>query len=354
MLALFDARAARFFLTVLAIVAVLFLLWALRATLTVFVLAIFFAYILEPVVESIRRLGPLRKLSRTAALALVYLFLLGGLGVVVSLVGTAAAKQAGALAGSIGEWAKSHDPLAQIPLPAALEPMRERIQEFVLSQATHMDQKILPMVSAAGGRIVSGLGGAVYGLLVPILAFFFLKEGGHLVESTIGIFTGDARTLIGNIFSDLHVMLGQYIRALLTLSAAVFVTYSLVFSLMGVPYAILCAALAAVLEVIPVVGWITAGAITLLVAGVGSYPHVLWILVFLVVYRLVQDYVLQPYLFGSGVALPPILVFFGVLAGEELAGIPGMFFSVPVIATVRTIYLQLAKNWPKAGAAAAG
>jgi predicted PurR-regulated permease PerM len=67
----------------------------------------------------------------------------------------------------------------------------------------------------------------------------------------------------------------------------------------------------------------------------------LWIVVILIVYRLFQDYVLSPFLMSSGVELHPLLVLFGVLAGEQVAGIPGMFFSVPVIAGLRIIVIRM-------------
>jgi predicted PurR-regulated permease PerM len=68
---------------------------------------------------------------------------------------------------------------------------------------------------------------------------------------------------------------------------------------------------------------------------------------------LIQDYVLQPYLMSSGVALHPLLVIFGVLAGEQVGGVPGMFLSIPVLATLRVIYVRSLK-WHEArkGAAA--
>jgi predicted PurR-regulated permease PerM len=66
--------------------------------------------------------------------------------------------------------------------------------------------------------------------------------------------------------------------------------------------------------------------------------------IFLVVYRIFQDYVLSPYLMSSGVEIHPMLVLFGVLAGEQLAGIPGMFFSVPIMAALRVIYVRLRKG----------
>jgi predicted PurR-regulated permease PerM len=84
------------------------------------------------------------------------------------------------------------------------------------------------------------------------------------------------------------------------------------------------------------------GAVTVLVVtGVAGYPHLIALVVFLAIYRLFQDYVLSPALMGAGVQLHPMLVLFGVLAGEQLAGIPGMFFSVPVMAALRLIYVRL-------------
>jgi predicted PurR-regulated permease PerM len=69
------------------------------------------------------------------------------------------------------------------------------------------------------------------------------------------------------------------------------------------------------------------GALGLLCLG-----HLVWIAVFVVCYRVFQDYVLAPYLMGGGIGVHPLLVIFGLLAGEQLGGIAGVFLSIPVIA----------------------
>ena len=58
-------------------------------------------------------------------------------------------------------------------------------------------------------------------------------------------------------------------------------------------------------------------------------------LIFLAVYRVIQDYVVSPHLMGQGVELHPILVLFGVFAGAEIAGVAGVFLSIPVLALAR-------------------
>ena len=62
-------------------------------------------------------------------------------------------------------------------------------------------------------------------------------------------------------------------------------------------------------------------------------------------YRVFQDYVLNPFLMSSGVEIHPILVLFGVLAGEKLGGIPGMFFSVPIMAILKVVLSNLSRAY---------
>ena len=92
------------------------------------------------------------------------------------------------------------------------------------------------------------------------------------------------------------------------------------------------------------VGPLTAAVIVLAVSGFSGYPHIVWILVFLGVYRLFQDYVLSPRLMSQGMELHPLLVMFGVFAGGELGGVAGTFLSVPVLALIRILYKRLQRT----------
>jgi predicted PurR-regulated permease PerM len=180
--------------------------------------------------------------------------------------------------------------------------------------------------------------------LIPILSFFFLKDGAAIRKGIVDSFSHANQTVVNEIFVDLHLLLAQYIRALVLLVIATFLFYSGFLSLASVPYAILLAGIAAIFEFIPVVGPLTASAAILLVAAFTGYPHLLWIAIFLVIYRIFQDYVLSPFLMSAGVEIHPLLILFGVLAGEQIAGVPGMFFSAPVIAALRVFYVRLRRQ----------
>jgi predicted PurR-regulated permease PerM len=132
-------------------------------------------------------------------------------------------------------------------------------------------------------------------------------------------------------------------RALLFLCLATLIAFSLVLSIMRVPYAMLLASIAFPLEFIPLVGPLAAAAI---IIGVSLFSgaHVIWVVIFLGVYRMFQDYVLSPHLMSKGVELHPLLVIFGVFAGGEIAGVKGVFLSVPILALLRLLYYRLRKG----------
>src|SRR5262249_8415816 len=100
--------------------------------------------------------------------------------------------------------------------------------------------------------------------------------------------------------------------------------------------------LACMLEFIPMIGPLTAGA-TILAIALVSQSHPLAVLVFLLGYRMFQDYILSPHLMEQGVELHPLLVLFGVFAGAEIAGAAGTFLSVPVLALIRIVFVRIRK-----------
>jgi predicted PurR-regulated permease PerM len=98
------------------------------------------------------------------------------------------------------------------------------------------------------------------------------------------------------------------------------------------------------LEFIPAVGPLMATVAIVLVSSFSGYAPWILLFAFLAIYRLALDYILQPLLLSSGMRIHPLLIIFGVLAGGELGGILGIFFSVPLIAAVRMVVLRLWKQ----------
>jgi predicted PurR-regulated permease PerM len=338
-----DSRSARAAWTIFLVALSLFVLYCIRRVLLVFVLAILFAYLLSPVVNLVDRFSS-RRVSRTWALAAVYVVLIGLLILFGFLIGTQVSQEASNLATQFPDLVKKVEARLETPGPAWFEPVRGHLLNLLREGLQTLAKVAGPVLQTVIARVISILSGAIVVILVPILAFFFLKDGNELRSGILGMVGGYRRAMFEDIMADVHQLLGRFMRALVLLSVATLAAYSLFFTLLGVPYGVLLASIAAVLEFIPMAGPVAAIVIILLVALFSGFGHVLVILAILTGYRIFQDYILSPHLMSAGVTLHPLLVIFGALAGEEIAGIPGMFLSVPVLATLRVIYVRIQKT----------
>jgi predicted PurR-regulated permease PerM len=342
-----DVRMLRKVWTVFLFALVVLLIYRTGRTIAIFALAVFLAHLLGPIAEQVERIIPQRRISRNISLAIVFSLLIVLISTVLVPIASQVGQQAASLASRLPE-ALNADPLANLSLPVWLEPLRDRVTAMLRASMADFDTRLIPILKDAGANIASLVGSALAMILIPILSFLFLLDSAGIQESLIDLFPAANRDVAEEILQDLHRLLAEYIRALVVLAFLVLVIFSLFLYGAGVSYAILLASLAAVLEIIPFAGPLAAGAIIMLVALLTGYPHMVGLFVFLVAFRVVQDYVISPKLLSSGVELHPLLVLFGVLAGEQIAGIPGMFFSVPILAALRIIVVRMRRKNVKA------
>jgi predicted PurR-regulated permease PerM len=339
-----DPKAARIAWTVLLLALVVAMAYTVRETLAVFVIALLFAYLLMPLVGFVERVTP-RQVSPRIALAIVYLALVGAIVGLGFTLGSRLADEANTLAMRLPDLVKNPQWMQKIPLPSWLEPARAAMIQKVEDELSTGGQQLLPYIRGLGGQLVSGAKYALYLVLIPILAFFFLKDGGKIRDEFVTALVEDRRRpVVDNILEDINRLLGEYIRALVLLSIASFAANGLFLASSGAPYAVLLAGLAGLGEFIPVVGPAAAGLIIVMVTGLSGYSHVLLYLLFWFLYRMAQDYALSPYLMGKGVQLNPMLVLFGVLAGDQIAGVLGIFLSVPLLAILRVLFVRLRRT----------
>jgi predicted PurR-regulated permease PerM len=209
------------------------------------------------------------------------------------------------------------------------------VQSFMTSHSdeiTHLAQRI-------GLRIADVAKQAWLLFVVPVLSIFFLKDGRAFSEFLLStIQSRPQREFLENVLNDLNRMLAHFIRAQLTLAALTLVAYSGVLWMMRVPYFLVLGTVGGLLEFIPVVGPLAAGVIIVSVALLTSYAHWAILLIFLIAWRLIQDYVSSPRIMGDSMELHPLAAIFGVMAGGEVAGILGIYLSIPVMASLRIVF----------------
>ncbi len=333
-----DAKTLRVVWTILVVGGAFALVYLLRTVLLVLAFSVVFAYLIFPLVQLVER-GLPRSTRRPLAIGVVYLVLVAALSTLVALVGPPLGRELAALGQKFPEMSeqiRSGRVISNIfPRWAGAEILDDLVRAY-LPQVVEYAQHGL--TGALGW-----LSGAWVVIMIPIFAFFFLRDAERIAEAVTGTITerGGRRELSERIAQDLHTVLGEYVRALVLLCAVTFVVWTILFLIARVPYALVLAAIGGALEFLPVVGPLAAGVTVVSVALFSGFGHAWLLALFVLIWRLVQDYVSSPLIMGRGVELHPGLVIFGVLAGGELAGVAGMFLSVPVIAGLKVVWRRL-------------
>jgi len=334
-LALIDARAARVLITALFFALGLGFLFVARHTLVAFLFAIFFAYLVDPAVSRLERWTR----SRGIAIAIIYLLIAGLLALFFAFVGPRIGHEAQKLTQTLPSMLDQVGS-GKIAVTIGLEhgwssSTIRTAQNFLL---THRED-LLRIAQGIGLRIADAAKDSWLLVVIPILAVFFLKDARHFSQAALSLVQSKPqREFLEGVQNDLNEMLAHFIRAQLTLALFSFVVYLIFMGSMRVPYALMLGSAGGILEFIPVVGPLVAAAVILSVAALSSYPHWVVLLVFLGIWRLVQDYVVSPRIMGKSVELHPLAALFGVLAGGEIAGVLGVYLSIPVMASLRIVW----------------
>ena len=335
---------ARVLYTATVYLVVLYLCHAARDTLTLFLFAVLFAYFLLPVVNWLQR----RLRSRIRAIAVTYVLLAGVLSLLGALIGPKVAAETRDFVTSLpllSNRLASGELLASFGQHHGWSAARAaQLQEFLVS---HKDA-IVAYGKEAGSKLATPVSHIWWLVLIPILAIFFLNSGEQIATGVASLATDrDDRRVVNGLFGDVNVMLGSYIRSQMILAALTLIAYMLVLSLLRVPYAFILSPLAGFLEFIPVVGPAVAAVAIIGIAVLAGYAHAVWLVVFLGVWRLLQDYVNAPRIMGKSLEIEPIVQIFAVLAGGEIGGIVGALVSVPVLAMLRIIWRRMHPDVPK-------
>jgi predicted PurR-regulated permease PerM len=337
-----DRSAARYTWTAAMVLLFIYLIYLVRSTLFILSLALLFAYLLSPLVNLLDRAIP-KERTRTLALALAYVIFVGVVVLFGVQIGTLVVAQAQTLVSKLPEMLEKiqqPSPMA----PTALNTFKAQVIAGLQQDWVRRSGDIMRSLPAAGLQFLAAASHLIYVVIVPVLAFFFLKDGYLIRAQALEMLdSGPLRGVVESVLSDIHLLLAQYMRALVLLSLSTFTAYSIFFTIMGVPFGVLLSVLAMMLEFIPMIGPLTAAVLILLVAVI-SGSHFWAVLIFLVAYRMFQDYFLSPLLMAQGVQLHPLLVLLGVFGGAELAGVAGSFLSVPVLAMVRILYVRTRRS----------
>lgn len=335
-----DQRTVNVTRTLAILALAVAFIYGARHTLLAFLMAIFFAYIVGPIVSRVERWHRISRGSRKLAIAEVYVVLALVIAGIVLGIGPGIADDGRRLlsaAPALLEKLGSGEIVHKIGSTRGWSYQTQMHAEHFLAE--HRDA-LLAALRNFGIEVGAVLTQSFWILLIPILAIPFLNDAPEIVEFVFRILRPNpqARTFAEAVLQDVNSMAANYIRAQLLLAGFAVVAYTVVLAASGVQYGVVLGITAGILEFIPLVGPLIGAIAILAVAFLTGFEH-LWLLVlFLGCWRLLQDYFNSPRLMHERVKLHPFIIIFSILAGGEIAGVLGVFLSIPVAATVQIIW----------------
>jgi len=277
------------------------------------------------------------RFPRWLAILVLYLAILGTVALVIVLIYPPLVRQAQAL------WEKAPE-------------MFEHGQQFLISKGWLGERlTIQEAVAKAPGngsdtvtrvtRAIIGVAGGIFGVVtILILTFYMLVDSARLRESALRLLPRSRRQRADAATREMTEKVGAWLMGQLLLAAMIGASSAIGLWALGIPFFYVLALLAAIGEMIPVIGPILSAIPALAVAATLSPERVAFVLIFLVVQQQLENHILVPRIMSRQVGISPVTVIIALLIGGSLAGILGAILAVPTAAILQVVASELLRE----------
>ena len=196
--------------------------------------------------------------------------------------------------------------------------------------------------------IISEVGSIGVGLLsILFITFFFIKDGDEILTRINGILPKKVKKNFLSSISKIKLLLSRYFIGISVQITVLFILYSIMLSIIGVNNALVIAFLCALLNIIPyigpLIGLVLMGLLTMTnyidpVLVKEMLSKVIYIFIGFSVVQLIDNFMIQPYIFSKSVKSHPLEVFVVIITSGVLFGIIGLIIAIPLYTSVKVIY----------------
>jgi len=329
----------------------LFAVWFLSAIIGVlapFLIALFFAYVLNPLVTLLERRGLPRWLSSAVILLLlVGCIVAGGLFIVPALLDQARAliEGAGSLAGDASRAIESWT------LTRFLERFGvtgEKAREVLAQNLAPKLQEMLTRLFEGLFDVVSSLSTLAHQLLniiiVPFVLFYLLKDFPVVLHRATMLVPRRSRDRFVQLAGEADLLMGRYFRGAILVAAIQGTISGFVLWMIGVQYPVVLGVMTGVLDFVPYVGLavsLVVSSVVALLSGGALGTKVLLVVAMYLAQKLFEATVLGPRILGAHVGLHPVLLILCLLVFGYFLGFVGLLIAVPATA----LMLAGVKEW---------
>jgi predicted PurR-regulated permease PerM len=221
------------------------------------------------------------------------------------------------------------------------------LQSWVDRSLAEVDYSFLP---DAINTVLNGLSGFTIGVFsVIFISFFFLKDSG-LLERMVMVFVTDKNVKrVEKSILSIKNLLSRYFIGLLVQITVLFIIYTLVLLILGIPNAVTIALVCALLNIIPFLGPIIGTFLIVFLTMTSNLdasfasvtlPKTIYVLIGFSIGQLIDNFLTQPYVFSTSVKSHPLEIFIVILVGGLLFGPLGMIIAVPSYTALKVIFKE--------------
>ena len=216
-------------------------------------------------------------------------------------------------------------------------------------------------IKAALSARISQYGGVVVTSLAPmvlttfsilfitlssiILSIFFLASGEHIREQILSIVPHSREHEVAEVLDEVVHIFGGFVAGQSMLCAIAGVSIWALSAMVGYKFALLVGVVCGVAYAVPFVGMLVAQVVGAVLAAPQGWGMVWWVTIIIFVVARIADNVLVPKIMGPSVGVSPIAVMFGVFAGGELFGLPGLVLGIPAAAMAKVLWRIFVRPW---------
>ncbi|MEP7108520.1 MAG: AI-2E family transporter [Ferruginibacter sp.] len=177
-------------------------------------------------------------------------------------------------------------------------------------------------------------------VLLPVYTFLILYYREMIKKFFVGVFKDEHEAKVMEVLRESRSIVQGYMVGLIIEMGIVAAINSLGFIILGIQYAIFLGVLAAILNMIPYIGMLIASVFCMLITLTNStdITDILGVLAILIVVQFIDNNIIMPKVVSSKVKINALITILGVLVGGALAGVSGMFLSIPAIAILKVIF----------------
>jgi predicted PurR-regulated permease PerM len=357
---MFSKPVWRWLCITLGLVCAVYVVYLSQATLVLLSLSFVVAYLLDPSVDRLERLG----LSRTLAISLLTAVGLLSMGVLFLVIIPQLQLQARQVAGRAphwGQWLYDHlTPLVEAAAPPlsqyfgialdieSLKTYAGHFWDWVMAHLPGITQRILSIFQTMFTGLANFIVGVLNILLVPVMVFYLLRDFDILRARFYALLPPHWRPLVADWLGEIDQALGGFLRGQFTIALILATIYAVGLALMGVPLGALLGIIAGLANLVPymsIVAGLVPTLVLFLLSDAPSMGGVLSILLLFIGGQLLEGVYLSPRIMGRETGLHPVVVMVAILVGGTLFGLLGIVIAVPVTAVLQVVLRRWHQAW---------